>query len=115
MFTYEEFIADLKGQLEYQLDGGTSYRIETAKLALQVAKKVNNVELLLERKTSRELTEQLLTEFDDERKLDVAEFLFHSARYLFRKKNMTDEMKSYLKEMKKKNPNITFINKKTDK
>lgn len=115
MFTYEEFIADLKGQLDYQLDGGTSYRIKTAELALKVAEKVDDVELFFERETAQELTNQLLQDFNDERKSDVAEFLFHSARYLLRKKNMTDDIKVYLKEMKKKNSKITFINKKTGK
>lgn len=115
MITYEEFIADLKDQLDYQLDGGTSYRIKTAELALKVAEKVDDVELFIKRETVCGLTDQLLKDYNDDRKSDVAEFLYHTAKYLFRKKNMTDEMKNYLKEMKKKNPKITFINKKTIK
>ena len=114
MFTYEEFIADLKGQLDYQLDGGTSYRIKTAELALKVAEKVDDVELFIKRETVRELTNQVLQDYNDERRLDVAEFLFHNTKHLSRKKNMSNDIKEYIQEMKKKNP-ITFINKKTGK
>ena len=100
--SYEMFLNELSKELEYLQNGGTTYRIETATSCLELAHKVNDVNLFLEQETSEKFVLAHLPHVDDERSKDVTKMLNTVARNLELKVNLTDEIKELLIARKKK-------------
>lgn len=72
---YEKFINELEDEYQYHLNGGTSYRIKTAQLSLEVAKKVGDIAPFLEQETSKETVYNMNPGLDLHRIEDVAKML----------------------------------------
>ena len=100
--SYEMFLSELSKELEYLQNGGTSYRIETATFCLELAHKVNDVNLFLEQETAEKVVLMHLPYVDAERSKDVTKMLNTVAVGLELKASLTDEIKELLLARKRK-------------
>ena len=113
---FEEFYNQLYAQYLYLSDGGTSYRIETSKLALEIAKKEKDIEPFLDRDQTIKVVLSYFSNLDEERLQDVSKMLYLKAKSVKRKNEMSDEMKKEIeKRIRNKGPfKLTKVNKDKD-
>lgn len=88
----------LEKQYKSLAEGGTSYRLETARLSLLVANKVMRFEVFLNLKTTRDVVQQLLVDANNERVNDVSKMLYLNAQTQYRKSKETPEFKAAVKQ-----------------
>jgi len=100
--SYETFLNELSREFEYLQNGGTSYRIETATLCLEIAHKINDITSFLDPITAEEIVLLYLPYVDAERLKDITKMLNTVAKSLELKANLTDEIKELLLARKKK-------------
>jgi len=106
---YVKFINELTDELMSMRADGTSYRRETAKLSLFVAKQVESVKPFFDRKVACETVAQLLPTKDLERLKDVAKMLHVVLLDLHSKANQSDELKARLTERARKRKSLKLI------
>lgn len=107
----EELITELQLELRYHEDGGTGYRQETTRLALQVANSLPDTNIFFDRSQTLQVVRTFVKDVDEYRLLDIAKMLSVITKDLYRKKNMSDEMKAYLLEKRKSRKPLGFIEK----
>ncbi|WP_027416257.1 hypothetical protein [Aneurinibacillus terranovensis] len=97
MTDFTVFVEELERQIEHHRgEGGTSYRLETAELSLDIALKTGVMEpFYLSRESSREVVARFLKDHhDDDRIDDVAKALYTMSRRLIFKAMMPEELKN---------------------
>lgn len=101
----QKFVDNVADEYQY-LSTATEYRKRTAKLALHIALKTDNVEPFLDKRTSLSIVAEMLpkTRHDNDRVQDVAKMLRMCAVRLKRTVTDTKEMQEYVREMMKKTP-----------
>lgn len=100
---FNDFLYKLKQEYEYHNNGGTDYRLETARLSLQVAMKVEQVNPFLNAINSKRLVLMHYPSLDNDRKNDVAKMLRVIAKSLYLEMNTPNEVKEYVnKKMQNK-------------
>ena len=100
--SYEMFLNELSKEFEYLQNGGTSYRIETATFCLELAHKVNDINLFLEQETAEKIVLMHLPHVGTERLKDVIKMLNTVATSLELKASLTEEIKELLLARKRK-------------
>lgn len=95
---FSAFVEKLQQQYDYLLEGGTSYRQRTAELALEVARKVGNVNPFYDNDDARELVNQLFPELNLHRSEDVAKMLRVVVNRLHLNATLSDEVKAHVKQ-----------------
>ena len=96
------FLDELTKELNYLKNGGTSYRVETAELFLNIAKETNDIKAFLDRKNAEEIVTTILSEANIDRIKDVAKMLNVILESLQLETTLTDEVKLKLMERKRK-------------
>lgn len=91
----EELIMELRGELHYHSDGGTSYRRETADFALQIAEQVSDITVFFDRGKTYTLVAEFLKNSDEYRLRDVSKMLSVIIRDLERQKRLPKDVKAY--------------------
>lgn len=98
---FEEFYKHLYNQYLYLCDGGTSYRIETSKLALEVVKQIKDIEPFLNLDQTIKIILASFNDIDKDRLNDVSKMLYLSANVVKRRMSMSDEMRKAIEERRK--------------
>lgn len=91
----------LRKEYFYHKFGGTDYRKETARLALNIAKKTYDPSLFLNERETVKIVNQLIPYGDQERKKDVSKMLLVMANHITRQR-MTPTEKRYVDNILKK-------------
>lgn len=99
---YFDFLAELETEVNEMKTHGTSYRYETAKLALEVAKNISDFQLFSDlQRTSEVVCHQLPTETPTERIEDVSKSLNTISRSLYRDPSSSEVFQKELNERSK--------------
>lgn len=101
--SFELFLKKLKQEYDYHTDGGTTYRQKTAKLSLEVALAVKEVQPFLDPIESNRLVSSILQNCDNERKQDVAKMLRVLAKSMYIEMTTPNEVKEYVNSKLKNN------------
>lgn len=88
----------LKKEYTYQLDGGTKYRQLTASYALDIAKKVGDVEAFLVKENPVQLVKKYKPNLDRHRLNDVSKMLRVLAGRMHYEKAIPERLKEYRKK-----------------
>lgn len=107
--SYAKFIDELTDELMFMRADGTSYRRETAKLSLFVAKRVESVKPFFDRNVAYETVLQLLPAKDLDRLKDVAKMLNVVLLDLHSKANQSDELEARLTERARKRKSLKLV------
>ncbi|PLS19229.1 hypothetical protein CVD28_02125 [Bacillus sp. M6-12] len=107
--SFLEFVKELEQEYKYHANGGTSYRTETAKIALEVAKKTGKSTPFLHREATIQYVTTFFPHLDEERIKDVVKMLHVIAKDLHLKANLSDEMKARLKEKQLNRKSLSFL------
>lgn len=112
--SYVEFYRLLEKQYEYLYNGGTDYRIKTAELSLDVAKKYNQIQPFLDMENAKIEVKKHFPNIDEERLNDVSKMLYANAREVNLKSKQPPEFKKMIREkaMKARNNYKLVRNKK---
>lgn len=105
----EGFLKTLENQYKYLSNGGTKYRVETAKLSLLVAKKVLKLEPFLNRQRTHNLVKELFVNVNDDRVNDVAKMLYLNAMDQVRKSNVSPEFRDAVNDRMKKRQALKLV------
>ena len=91
---------ELANELHRMQVGGTSYRLETAQLALALSRRVTLPESLRDREEARQYVKSVSMELQDDRVEDVAKMLSMAARRVYKtpESAFSVEMKVKLEE-----------------
>lgn len=96
--TYINFVHELEKEYEYLRNGGTSYRIKTAEISLEVAKKAGSVLPFLGLESAKESVSTFYDYLDNYRIEDVAKMLNVIAKDLSFNILLSEECKNYIQE-----------------
>lgn len=96
-----KFINELTREVAYMKTGGTSYRQKTAELSLNLAKKVKDVSVFLNRSDIDDLVYDHHQPLDDDQAQDVAKMLNVVLLDLNLKASQSDDRRLRLLERKK--------------
>src|SRR5690625_1819637 len=96
--SFKKFIKNLEEEYEYHKDGGTPYKQETAKLSLQVANKLKDVDSFLNPFLARRAVTTACPTLEKHRVDDVAKMLRVIAKDMYIKENSPDDLKQYVQE-----------------
>ncbi|AKM19577.1 Uncharacterised protein [[Flavobacterium] thermophilum] len=107
--SFPEFLEELRQELRFQQNGGTSYRKQTAQLSLQVAEKAGCIDPFFNRESAKRTVSQLLPDLDLFRIEDVAKMLNVIARELHMNATLSDEVRDYIHQ--KRQHRKPFLNK----
>ncbi|ASS86459.1 hypothetical protein NSQ51_10625 [Geobacillus sp. FSL K6-0789] len=107
--SFPEFLEELRQELRFQQNGGTSYRKQTAQLSLQVAQKAGCIDPFFNRESAKRTVSQLLPDLDLFRIEDVAKMLNVIARELHMNATLSDEVRDYIHQ--KRQHRKPFLNK----
>lgn len=107
--TKEELVKELAGELHYHSNGGTTYRQDTTRMALEVARQLADTSLFYNRTQSLSAVRSLLRESDEHRLLDVSKMLSVVTRDLHRKKTLPGDVKAYVEVKRKQKKPLTFV------
>jgi len=97
-----ELVKRLEESLDFMTLGGTSYRIETARLSLEIVMNLGDFNILNSRKNVKMFVQATIPNIDEERCEDISENIFHHYRDLYLKKNLADDIQAELRRRKKK-------------
>ncbi|WP_017186156.1 hypothetical protein [Alkalibacillus haloalkaliphilus] len=106
---YTDFYKRLEKQVEYLSHGGTNYRLEAAKLSLQVAEQVKRVSPFLTLEQTKTNVLQVLPTLDQERLNDVTKVLYVNAKELEKNLNKSDVLKATVDQRLKNNKTIKLV------
>lgn len=95
------FKNELKRELQFQLDGGTSYRQVTSALALVTAIEIKTIESFRDRKIATQTVSDMFPTLSEERCSDVGKMLSVIAKDLYRKATLPQEIQQYVQQKKK--------------
>jgi hypothetical protein len=109
--SFAEFLHELQKELKFHQDGGTSYRQQTAKLSLEVARKVGSVVPFLDSEIAKQTVSHLLSDVDCYRAEDVAKMLHTIARELHMNATLSDEVKAYIQQKRQHRKPLSFVKK----
>lgn len=102
---YKEFYERLYNQYLYLCNGGTIYRIETAKISLQIAKNEKSIDPFLYLDQAINTVSMSFPNLDEERLRDVSKMLYVNANEVQRKNTVSKELKTLVDErMKNRKP-----------
>lgn len=101
--TFEEFLQELKREVEFHTNGGTSYRQQTARLSLDIANRVAKVTPFYKLEDAKEIVSKIFPNLDRYRVEDITKMMHVIARELRCKVNMPDELSKYVQEKRNKN------------
>jgi hypothetical protein len=107
--TKEQFLSELERELAYLKDGGTSYRVETAELAVALGKKMNELSLLADKVKIAEWVAMELTDIDRERLLDVSKFLKTIYGHLKLYAELDEDLKQELEKRKAQRGKLKLV------
>lgn len=105
----EELLEELRGELEYHKGGGTSYRQETTRFAMQVANQLTSTRPFSNRKKTFVVVKRVLNEKNEHRLLDVSKMLSVVTRDLHNKKTLPDDAKAYVEAKKRNRKPLAFV------
>ncbi|WP_343273582.1 hypothetical protein [Lentibacillus songyuanensis] len=94
---FDVFLNKLKQEYEYH-KGGSSYRLQTAKLALDTALKEKKATPFLKPEKSRKIVSIHYPFLDKHRKDDVTKMLWMVAKSMYLEHTTPDEVKEYVKK-----------------
>lgn len=98
--TMQDFLTELRKELDYLTEGGTSYRKVTCQLAISIAEKIEkedgDVILFLNVDKTKEIVYKCLNEYKEERKVDTVKMLNTIEKSLYYQSNLPLEVKKYL-------------------
>lgn len=97
---YPAFLAKLKDGLEYLSDGGTSYRIETAQISLNVAIQAGTILPFILKEDAKSTVLNYFPNLDYERIGDVSKFLTTIANHFKIETFLTEDAKKYFEQRK---------------
>lgn len=102
---FEQFYNQLYNQYLYLCDGGTSYRIESSRLSLEVAKQENNIEFFFDFDQATNIVSSYFSNIDEDRLHDVSKMLYLNANRVKGKNTQPKEIKAAIEErMKNRKP-----------
>lgn len=107
---FSEYLTELKKEVDYHKNGGTTYRKASADLALNVASKVGKMTPFLNREEAKNHVKSTYPELDTERIQDVGKMLHVIARELSLNHTRSEEVKKYV-QLKQSNRNPLNIKK----
>jgi hypothetical protein len=107
--SFAEFLHELQKELKFHQDGGTSYRQQTAKLSLEVARKVGSVVTFLDSEIAKQTVSHLFSGIDCYRVEDVAKMLHTIARELHMNATLYDEVKAYVQQKRHHLKPLSFV------
>lgn len=96
--SHSNLINELSKELQYLENGGTSYRKETARRALTVARETRDIHVFTDRNLAIKTTSNFLIEEDTHRINDVAKMLNVVVSDLHYKASLSDEIKEKLEK-----------------
>lgn len=99
--SHTEFINELAKEVAYMKKGGTSYRQKTAELSLNLAEKVKDVSIFLNRNDVYNLVNAQVPVEDDDRAQDVTKMLNVVLLDLNLKANQSEDRRLRLLERKR--------------
>lgn len=95
--SFSEFLNELEKEVSFFRNGGTTYRLRTAEIALDIAQSVKTVDLFLDFEIAKEIVSNLLPEHDHHRN-DVAKMLYTIARDLEVNATLPIDVKEYVRQ-----------------
>lgn len=105
---FQEFLNELKKEIEFHSNGGTNYRRISAEYSLQIARMVGGFPPFLDRKNAEKIVAQLYPNLSIEKKKDISKMMNVIARDLYRKTNMSDEIRQYVQEKRSNTRTLSF-------
>lgn len=106
--TLQEFFGEVSKENEY-LQGGTSYRKETARQAMQVLKTAHDVNHFFKRDGSLAYVSKVLHSANVERQKDVAKMLNVILNELALEKNLSVEEREHLAQRRKNRDHVQLV------
>ena len=100
--SYQVFLDELARETDWLKNGGTTYRVKTAELSLEVANKTSDIDAFSSRDMVMQLVTMLLPDIDVERAKDVAKMLYTVYSTLELEANIPLDIKQMLFERKKR-------------
>jgi len=95
------YLKHLTEFLDYQLDGGTEYRIKTAECSLHLAKMGKEPHFFSNLDRGFAWVKEKFPDENNERQIDIAQHLYHSYWHLYNVLNIADEIQQALKARQK--------------
>ncbi|WML43126.1 hypothetical protein [Neobacillus sp. PS3-40] len=102
-------LSALEKEFSFQSDGGTSYRKRTAKLALVIAKRVNDFSSLLERENAKKVVQSYSFSLDEERTEDVSNVLHTTAKEIYIQQDVNADLQAYLNMKRQDNNKLSLF------
>lgn len=106
--TQQELLIELEKELQYHLEGGTSYRIQTSRFALQVVEKNRDVAYFIDRDSAYNVVAEALPNQDEYRLQDVSKMISVIVRDLELQKTLPPEIKAFADEKMKDFKSLKF-------
>ncbi|MBN6185659.1 hypothetical protein JQN58_01510 [Aneurinibacillus sp. BA2021] len=106
MFT--DFLQELQKELQFHLNGGTSYRQRTAQISLDLARQVGEISPFLKLDTAQATVSRLLPTLDHDRVEDVAKMLYVIAKDMQMYATRSDDVIAYVQQKRQHSKPLSF-------
>ncbi|WCK57354.1 hypothetical protein PP175_29630 (plasmid) [Aneurinibacillus sp. Ricciae_BoGa-3] len=108
---YTDFLHELQREVQFQQNGGTSYRKDTADVSLSVAQRAGSVIPFFQLVDTKQTISRLFPDIDRYRLDDVAKMLHVIAKDLRLNATLSDDVKAYVQEKRENRKPLSFIKK----
>jgi hypothetical protein len=105
---FDDFLNEIRKEVNYHSEGGTSYRQKTSELSLVVASKVGRITPFFDRKNARQIVIGMVPDADKNEVEDVTKMLQVVARELKRKATLPESIKDYIDQKRRNRKPIRF-------
>jgi len=105
-----EFLSELQKECRHLQKGGSSYRMATAELSLHLVSQINDIVPFLDRNSAKETVSMYFPSLDQDRRNDMAKFLFFIATDVHRGTSyFPDDVKEYLHQKRQQRKPLSFV------
>lgn len=106
---FSKFIEELQQEVQFQENGGTSYRKITSTLSLEVALRVGKVSPFLKRSSAKQAVMKSFPNIEKERYEDVAKMLHSVASDIYLNATLSDKVRQYVQQKRLSRKPLSFV------